>query len=851
MRGLYFVEPKIWSNPIESKAFTCSKLNPASLTNYFNSINYYSIPVIIVGDFNVDILKTSSSTKKIIDFFNSYNLTILNKQATRVRINSKTLIDFLIVNDISKKFVKHINTDSVSFSDHSAIIVGYDNSKLKCHKSVTEQHSFRKITDTNVREFVDHLSSSNFSDLLAHNNTSDNFLFLVNQSISSYFPLVTITRKCHSMSALNWHTNKIVKLSDEAKHSKSNAILSGNFNDMSAYRQMRNILNKEIMASKKSFICSLLLSNRHDPKKMWSVLNPIIKNEAHDSKPSKLIYNNQILTLDCEIANCFSLYFSESVSLIAETFDTSVFPTFNPVYDECPQFNFHETNFPSVAKLLSSLSKKGPGVNGVPYKFIQLWPSFFCYFISSYINSSFDTNVYPASFKVAKVKPVYKKDDKTIVSNYRPVSVLPNISKLFERTAHCQIVNFLNTNKLLIYEQHGFRAHHSTTTALTSLLDKIYVSVDNGFVVCCIFLDFSKAFDTINHFILLEKLKYCFNFSEAAVSWIKSYLSGRSFFVEVGDSNSNFFDLSCGVPQGSILGPLLFIMYINDIIKCLKHSDAVIYADDTSIVFKANSLSMLEEIVNHDLRNISDYCSKNRLKLNPSKCSAMIFGKYCDVSTLNFMLDNSRIEIVDKVKYLGFTVDNQLNFNEHLLNLSKKIKSCNAALLRFSRFMPRYYLRLIFNAIGMSHINFSSIIISNFSKKYFKMLEKYYYTAGAIVLNTYRYLLPNSNWFDFLQTLYLKRFVFIFNIISTDNVMSLKTSFIRRNVNYNLRNKNTYQIVRFNKTSSSKAFYIWGPRYWFLLPTHIKNSTNVNTFSNLCLDWIKKIAIFYICTNHF
>ena len=425
---------------------------------------------------------------------------------------------------------------------------------------------------------------------------------------------------------------------------------------------------------------------------------------------------------------------------------------------------------------------------------------------------------------------------------------MPNTSKLFERAAYIQIFNYLSRHNLLINEQHGFRAHHSTTTALLSLLDKIYYHVDQDFYVCCIFLDFSKAFDTINHTILLAKLMKSFNFSDEAVSWIASYLKDRINYVEFNGKSSQSNTINCGVPQGSILGPLLFILYINDITNCLTNGAAVIYADDSTLIFKAKSLSVLQTIVNIDLDHVLNYCNINRLKLNASKCSAMLFGKSSDTLSINCLIGANSIPIVGKIKYLGFIIDNKLNFHDHMLAICNKLRSCNGILYRLSRFIPTFYLRLIFNAIGMSHINFSSIIISNFSTKYFNILEKCYNNSGAIILKTSKSLLPNNHWFSLLSILLLKRFVFLFKVIKYEHVLSLKDLLSIRNVNYSLRHNNEFFISRFSKSSSSKAFYNWAPRFWNSLPENIKHEDDLNKFKHLCQNWILsssfKLSIF-------
>lgn len=266
------------------------------------------------------------------------------------------------------------------------------------------------------------------------------------------------------------------------------------------------------------------------------------------------------------------------------------------------------------------LYSKGTGPDSISSRFLKFYPAYYVTAMTCITNQSFSTSIFPSRFKKAMVKPEPKKGDLKLVNNYRPVSGLPNLSKILERAAYNQIMSYLSINNLLFHGQHGFRSGHSTSTATISLLNCIYAALDKDKVVCVTFLDQSKAFDVIDHKILLRKLSYQFNFSKEALKWVSSYLTDRKQCVILNGVRSSYKDVLHGVPQGSILGPLLFLCYVNDIYHCVENGNCVIYADDTTVVTIADDLVSLHSKALDDLNRIADYCENNHLMLNVKKC---------------------------------------------------------------------------------------------------------------------------------------------------------------------------------------------------------------------------------------
>jgi len=242
------------------------------------------------------------------------------------------------------------------------------------------------------------------------------------------------------------------------------------------------------------------------------------------------------------------------------------------------------------------------------------------------INQTFTVGVLPNSLKVAKVTPLHKKNENYIFDNYRPVSVLSGVSKVFERIMHNQIFYHFNNLNLFFKSQYGFRSNHSTEYAALELVDRIITEMDKNNCPINIFMDLSKAFDTLNHEILLYKLKY-YGFNDISLKLMQSYISNRTQYIELDNIKSDVLEITCGVPQGSILGPLLFIIYMNDLPYITKCLTPVIYADDTTMftTININNHVAIQEDINKELKLVSDWLKLNKLSLNSEKTKAMLF----------------------------------------------------------------------------------------------------------------------------------------------------------------------------------------------------------------------------------
>ena len=357
--------------------------------------------------------------------------------------------------------------------------------------------------------------------------------------------------------------------------------------------------------------------------------------------------------------------------------------------------NFKPVEEADVIKIIDNLSSKNScGIDKINTKLLKTITPYITKSIAFITNQSLASGVFPDELKIAKIVPIFKKNDPTLLDNYRPISLLPVFSKIFERVIFDQLHNHFNLHNLYFTSQYGFRKKHSTESAVLELVDKTIKHMDSGDVPISIFLDLSKAFDTLDHDILLDKLSY-YGVKETALSLFKSYLSNRKQYVEYLNTTSNFTDIKTGVPQSSILGPLLFIIYINYFPSASTIFSLIMYADDTTLcstlnAFKSKSQNeTLNGNINKELCKIDKWLKLNKLSLNTTKSKFVIFHmpqKRVEIPIIN--INNVNIECVANFDFLGVTIDKKLSWNGHTDKISLKLSRCVGIPNKLKRFLP-------------------------------------------------------------------------------------------------------------------------------------------------------------------
>ena len=349
-------------------------------------------------------------------------------------------------------------------------------------------------------------------------------------------------------------------------------------------------------------------------------------------------------------------------------------------------------------------------IDGISSRLLKASKTVVCKPLTLIINQTLTSGIFPDTLKIAKIIPLSKKGDKTLLENYRPISILPAISKFFERIMFNQIHNHFSMHNLFYSGQYGFRANHSTQFAALELIDRITQDLDQGNMPITIFMDLSKAFDTLNHDILIYKLK-SYGLSEAALKPMQSYLTNRKQYVEINNTQSTKNDITVGVPQGSILGPLLFIIYINDIIHSSTVFRFIIFADDTTLYTTLNTQEDINDILNDELLKINNWLKVNKLSLNVAKTKAKLFHMpQKQILNLRLKIAGSNIEFTDTFNFLGITINKHLNWTKHMDILSAKIAKTVGILNTLKHVLPINILKMIYNSLILCHLNYGILL---------------------------------------------------------------------------------------------------------------------------------------------
>ena len=359
-----------------------------------------------------------------------------------------------------------------------------------------------------------------------------------------------------------------------------------------------------------------------------------------------------------------------------------------------------------VENVLKTLKTDTPGFDDISPKQLKHSSSIISTPLAHIINLSLKSGIFPDLLKKAKVIPVFKSGDRCDINNYRPISILPAFSKIFEKIISFRLINYLEKNNLLTEHQHGFRAQHSTETAIIHFVNNVYKCLEEKLYVGGVFIDLSKAFDTLNHQILLHKLEHI-GIRGLPLKLFKSYLHNRKQSVFCNNSYSTFKDILKGVPQGSVLGPILFLIYINDIVNSSSKLSFLIYADDTTLLIHDKSIDSLYSNLTTELNKVKSWIRSNKLILNISKTSFMLFqNRSIKNSIPPITLEGEIIKQVNQTKFLGVTIDENLNWKYHIDQTCEKLSKITGILYRIRHNLTTESLISIYYTLCYPHLTY-------------------------------------------------------------------------------------------------------------------------------------------------
>ncbi|KAL0868298.1 hypothetical protein ABMA27_007827 [Loxostege sticticalis] len=645
--------------------------------------NKFKHKIVLTGDWNIDILKINNTTKDLTDILKNFNL----KMHINVPTRKKACLDQMASNIYRVKS----NINVLGLSDHeTAQTLSF---KLNI---LTKEFTIEKIdySKENIAKFISCISALSFIEVFNNDNANEAFNelhSLIELFSKLCFPKIFVKSR-NKFKYQTWLSKGIKRACRKKRdlyiqytRSKEKQRTLNKY----TYKKYNKILKKCIHKAQKLENQKFINNASNKCKATWHIINDNLNNDATNNTID-VINNNDVLYSDpnviCELFNNYFIDMTNSKDNQLNSNQSINIPFCKNSIFLIP------TNDTEISSIIMSLKNSNAvGYDGISTHIIKICAKYLSQPLAYVINLSMQQGYFPDDLKFCIVKPLFKKDDKTKIDNYRPITLISIFSKIYEKVIYKRIYNFVTSNNLLKDEQYGFRTGCSTTLACYNLMHLITKSINDKIPLIALFLDMSKAFDFVPHKRLLDKLER-YGIRGNAQNWLRSYLSNRQQCTEITkviESKSCTFRskyriIPCGVPQGSVLGPLLFLLFINDLPNIIQHK-CFLFADDTTVVIKCDNLNSFNDDINKTIKSIIEWLNLNNLKVNINKTKCIQFSTY-NARPVDVLVkyDNNIIEIVDKTIFLGFTLDKHCNWKAHIENICTRINRFVYALRRLS-----------------------------------------------------------------------------------------------------------------------------------------------------------------------
>ena len=480
------------------------------------------------------------------------------------------------------------------------------------------------------------------------------------------------------------------------------------------YNKLKKFVNKHIKKAKLKYYTSYFKQHADDSRKQWQMINQLINKSKRKISINKLILDDKEITSPNAISDSFNKYFCNIAAKLKSE------PSLSPAKFCQKQFTSYLKNSCSksiylrdpdsseINSIIKKLKNKSTSDSSTAALKTANTVPLFQETMAKLISSSFTEGIFPHQLKLAKVIPIHKSGKRTNVANYRPISLLSVFSKIYEKVMHERVDSFLTKHNLIYGNQYGFRKGHSCEHALISAQSEILKNLDKKHITLLLLIDFSKAFDMVDHTILLSKLNH-YGIRGTALKWFESYLTDREQYTHVNNINSDKEKLRYGVPQGSILGPLLFIIYINDIPNIHKLATFILYADDANIFITGKNVDEIKSKFDELTEALLDWVTVNGLSLNVKKTKYMIFSNV-NITPFTASMANVPIERATTARFLGVLVDCNLTWKQHITALHVKMARNSSILFKLKGTLPLDVLKTLYHSFVQSHLNHCPLI---------------------------------------------------------------------------------------------------------------------------------------------
>ncbi len=804
-----------------------------------DSLNTSKKKFIITGDFNINLLKKSSHIENYKNEMLSSGCTQLVECPTRVSATSKnSLIDHVYTNlDENGILTRTIAHD---ISDHLPNITFtrlYKPKKQQLKRSLL----IRDLKNFDSKEFLSELEAR-IDDLKMNEDLScddcwDLFENTFNTVLDVHAPLRFQTRRESKLKSKPWITKGIL-VSIKRKRLLYREVLDSKCKtEWAVFKRYRNKLCHIIQLSKNNHYKSEIANCKSNPKKLWQTINEIINLKGKKKKNDIVFENNdgEVVKDNHAISNAFNDFFVN----IGTELSNKIPPPMDD-YDLNPNslikaincsFFLSPLTCRQVKNYILSLDHTKSTKSSCPaIKFLKLSASIISPFLCKIFNKCIRKGCFPKSLKTAEVVPIFKKGNKAYPSNYRPISLLSPFSKIFERHIYDQLYSFVEKNKMLNNFQFGFRNNSSTEMAITNFFEDVSFELSNKKSTCSIFIDLRKAFDTVDHAILISKLEK-YGIRGLPASLIKSYLTNRTQITIVNGIRSHEKNVLCGVPQGSILGPLFFLLYINDLPSSTSFK-VKLFADDACLIKSNEDEKALQVEVNNELSKVNDWLKVNKLSLNYEKTNFMIFSNKKTKTDIKIKIDGVFLNKVNSTKYLGVILDDKLNWSSHVSYVHSKLCKASHIISKLRYYVSLSALKMVYYSLVHSHISycisawgsapksiFHSLVTAQ--KKIIRLITFSHFQAHAAPLFAKLKILNITDLYHLNLSILLHNF--LNNKFTGFLHLNTLESFHSHNTRLSSRN-NFFQNSNTSKFSL-RSLSSCGLKFWRTIPNEIKSKS--------------------------
>ena len=811
--------------------------------------------VSVLGDANIN-MTCKKDAKCLYDTMEICGLKNIIDKPTCFKSSDGTLLDVILTTS-SKRFSSVINIDTGISDFHN--LIGF----------ITKIHVPRKKRHDIVYRSYKHFDDSHFRRDIAYapyhvseifDEEEDIFWFhdkLISEVINDHAPL---KKKRPIQNPVPYMNSKLRKAQHYKNMLRNKYFRRGRTKGLwESYRKSRNQCTKIKAISVQSYFDSRCNKSQHgNGNEFWNTIKPFMTDKSKTTLDCIMLDVNGVITSDPKIVcDTFNTYFcnvAQSIGITDALQNDDDICTILQSYNEHSsiksirskvsfdeRFAFHEVSECHTYKLLKNLNpKKATGCDNVPAKLLKLAAKEFSMPVTNLINSSIRTSIFPGQLKRAEVSPLYKSKDDLNRQNYRPISILSCISKLYERTYYDQLYSYFEN--IFAAMLSAYRPRYGCQHVLLKLIEDWKCALDNKCHIGAIFMDLSKAFDCISHKLLISKL-HAYGVSNESCSLIMSYLCDRKQRVKLGQHKSEWARLSKGVPQGSILGPLLFNVFVNDLFYSLQEKCPLYnYADD-------NTLSMWGKTLEDVIRSLTEssvisieWFEENYMQANPSKFQFFLINRTPEISHNEIEIRNEKIPLDVSAKLLGVHIDSQLNFDAHITKICTRVSLRLNAIGRISKYLDENSRMKLFHSFILSEFQYCNTVWHFCSRKNIIKMEKLHKRAMQIVLNDYQLSYTQLLCRMRRPSLYISRVKCIavetYKCLNGLNPAFLSDMFHVNETRYNLRDP--HKLIQPNVCTEKyglNSFRYEGAKIWNQLPADIKSAPNLFCFKAAINAW--------------